>query len=437
MHTRTNAATTDNMPTGTEPVKTGTNSKHGRARRQEKPVKGLRIRPRKVRYARADGTKVVKTYWTLDQGEKGGKRVVRTFPTREEAEAEADALRKEIVEYGLQAHALTPAQRAESVRAYHALAKSFGFTPQELPHGAASIAKAVEFYLSHHAPEGGRKTVKEVVAEHIARKEASNRREKTISDLQSRLGQFERDFGNRMVSSVTTTDIERWMDAKGFVGLNRLHFRSKLVGLLNFAMRRRYVSFNAAADVERPEIDEKPVEIHTVPEVVKVMQAAAKHAPRMVPYFALGYFSGLRPNELKRMDWADIDLQHRIIRVGGAVAKKRRQRLVDISDNLLAWLAPHRNEKGLVYYSRNDFELVRRRAKTRWPYDVMRHCFGSYYYALTKSVEKAADQMGHLSVDMLVRHYKALVTNEDTAKFWNVMPKQDGNIIALDATAAG
>lgn len=436
MKTRTTPATLDNMPTSKRPVKARPGSKANPEARSFAPAPGMRIRPRTVRYKRADGASVEKTYWTLDLGEKGGQRRVLTFPTRKEAEAEATKKHKEIAEYGRQAFALNSGQRSECARAYGKLAEAFGMMAVELPAGNASVFKAVEFYLSHHAPEGGRKTVKEVVAEHIARKEASNRRAKTISDLQSRLGQFERDFGGRMISSVTTTDIERWMDEKGFIALNRVHFRSKLVGLFNFAIRRRYVQLNPALNVERPEIDEKPVEIHTVPEVEKVLAAAQAHAPRMVPYFALGYFSGLRPNELKRMDWADIDLHHRIIRVGGAVAKKRRQRLVDISDNLLAWLAPHRNSTGPVYYSRNDFELVRRRAKTRWPYDVMRHCFGSYYYALTKSVERTADQMGHLSVDMLVRHYKALVNNEDTAKFWNVVPKQTGNVIPLDAAAS-
>jgi integrase len=61
----------------------------------------------------------------------------------------------------------------------------------------------------------------------------------------------------------------------------------------------------------------------------------------LVPWLSLALFGGLRPTELRRVFWNDIDMENKVLFVRGAVAKLRARVAVQLSDNLIAWLAPH------------------------------------------------------------------------------------------------
>ena len=61
----------------------------------------------------------------------------------------------------------------------------------------------------------------------------------------------------------------------------------------------------------------------------------------LVPYVALGLFCGIRPTELSRLSWKEIDLDQQTVTVGAKLAKMRQRRIVAISDNALEWLLPH------------------------------------------------------------------------------------------------
>jgi integrase len=147
---------------------------------------------------------------------------------------------------------------------------------------------------------------------------------------------------------------------------------------------------------------------------------------RVVPYLAIGYFAGLRPqNELANLKWQDIDFSDRTIRVTPATAKKRRQRYVDMSDNLIQWLAPYAaraNKTDKIGSSRFTFRAVRELAGVDWPKDVMRHCFGTYHSAMYKNNALTSEQMGHTRTSELFKSYKNLVKRTDAESFWSVAP---------------
>ena len=51
--------------------------------------------------------------------------------------------------------------------------------------------------------------------------------------------------------------------------------------------------------------DSSPV-IFTVEEVERLMILAYQEAPSLIPYLALGIFTGVRPEEIRRLTWDDI-----------------------------------------------------------------------------------------------------------------------------------
>jgi hypothetical protein len=57
----------------------------------------------------------------------------------------------------------------------------------------------------------------------------------------------------------------------------------------------------------------------------------------------------------------------------------------------------------------------------RLAHNVLRHSFGSYFYALTKNENTVAVEMGN-SPEMVFRHYRALVKPSDCTAFWGIRP---------------
>jgi len=174
-----------------------------------------------------------------------------------------------------------------------------------------------------------------------------------------------------------------------------------------------------ARDMNRKVTDTKD---RPVTDLVKIHQVRSL----IVPYLAIGYFAGLRPeNELANLDWKDVDFSAKTIRVSPATAKKRRQRYVDMSDNLIQWLAPYVKIEGKIGYSRKIFREVKKASKIQWSKDVMRHSFGSYLLALNEDAPKTAMQMGHSGVDVLFNHYRNLVKKSAAVDYWNIVPEED------------
>lgn len=363
------------------------------------------------------------TYWIVDCGLIEGKRKTFTFKTKEEATYQAAQIRKDHHNLGVDAIKLTDAQKRDAAAALKEL------------NGRGCLLKAAKFYMRHTSPEGGQRTAGELYQEFIKAKQQSGRRQRTLEDIRHRIGFYVRDFENTPLHEITTHDLDRWLASHEYSGLTLRNFRTHLVSFFNFAKKRKHIKENPAVDLERPIIDSVIPKIMTVKQTEKLMLSAVEHAPEMVPYYAIAIFAGIRPAEVQQLDWSNINFESKSIRVSPETAKKRRQRLVDMSDNLVAWLIPYKQEKGLVAYSRASFDLVKRKAGIGWANDIMRHSYGSYHLAMYENAAKTSLQMGHRSTDILFNHYRDLVSREDAVKFWDIKPRENSNIVRFSATA--
>lgn len=57
-----------------------------------------------------------------------------------------------------------------------------------------------------------------------------------------------------------------------------------------------------------------------------------------------------------------------------------------------------------------------------WPLDLFRHTAASYWIAHARDAAAVALELGN-SVDILLRHYRELVTRKDAARFWALVPR--------------
>jgi integrase len=85
------------------------------------------------------------------------------------------------------------------------------------------------------------------------------------------------------------------------------------------------------------------MELHATLKVGKTKMSVIKVYPgEMVPWFVLGLFAGLRPEETLRLDWADIDFERRQIDLPAKKAKGRTRRIIPMESNLIGWLKRYR-----------------------------------------------------------------------------------------------
>lgn len=350
----------------------------------------------------------------------GGPRLRLYRPSRHAAAKLARAKTHELRQHGDAAMLLTTVQRIEAAQCFKRIEGSEG-----------SLSDAVAYWLEQHPAAHRGKTIAIVAKELVERKAAGNRRERYVKDLGWKLDAFAKVFPGREVASIKTQEIEAWFATKAWSPVSYRSYAETLHVFFNFALSRGYAKINPVAAMEMPRRDQKEPEILTVDQARSLLAAADASEERRecLAYVAIGTFAGIRPEEIARMDWAEVDVEHRTLLVLGANAKGRDRRVVDMAPNLAAWLStiPNRKGKILTY----DLRYYRDRLKAvlgwkKWPHDVMRHSFASYHLAQHRDQAVTTSQLGHRSKDILWQHYRALVMPAAAADFWKIVPVGEG-----------
>jgi integrase len=138
---------------------------------------------------------------------------------------------------------------------------------------------------------------------------------------------------------------------------------------------------------------------------------------------------------LLTLDWSEVSETEIIVR--GLKAKTRQRRVVTISDNLAQWLRPYHKTAGWVAPFeqnawRRSLESIAEEAGITLPPNVLRHSFGSYHFAQHRNENLTAAEMGN-SPAMVFQHYRAVVTQEAAARFWNLLPCSAKNVVEFAA----
>jgi len=217
------------------------------------------------------------------------------------------------------------------------------------------------------------------------------------------------------------------------------HFRS----FWNYAIRKGWATSNPVDRLDFVEVAPKEVEVISVDDVQRMLDYALRHDLGWLPYLCLGFFAGIRPEELLMLQWEDVDLASKEIHLRVGVSKTRTSRFPVLSENSILWLEAYRRAGGSM-----EGPIVRLKedavyahcAKIRsavgikhWPQDAARHSFCSYWVNAGKGVEKLLLVAGHTNPQMLWKHYYRSVPESEAARFWNVVPPSDSpsNVIAF------
>ncbi len=336
--------------------------------------------------------------------------------------------------------------RAHEERMTLAEVEDYRIAKNKLAPFGMSLLSAIEEWIAGRGkiPRVISKTVAEVVEEFLTSKRVEGVSFFHLEDRKYRMNKFAAAFPGP-IDQITTHEIEVWLNGLGISGRTRNNYRNAVLQLFRYARGKRYLPRNeptVVEDVASANRAEGAIQIYTPQE----LRLLLSHAPeKLLPFFAIGAFSGLRSQEIMRLDWSDIRFEQGFIEVAAAKAKTASRRLAPLLPALAAWLLPLRQKSGhVVGYTRNDMlcEARQRYCKSgikvrdevfqfTWKPNALRHSYASYRLADIRDAARVALEMGN-SPAMLFRNYRELVTEQQAVAWFGVLPETEAR--ATDAS---
>jgi integrase len=342
------------------------------------------------------------------------------FTTRVEAEAERQRQKTTLERHGREAVGLSQRELSDFITAKKKLAVR-----------GKTINDAAEFFLDYldRVRRSGT-TVAQLAKEVLEAKRQDGLSAKYLDMLRLYFKRFSQDFGDRPIAGITVEELDNWLRSLPVSPKTRADYRANIGVLFSYAAQRRMIDSN-------PKLIDRPPEIFAVDELRRLLEAAQRTEPSVIPMIAIGAFAGLRGAEIKRLEWSEIDLTRGHIEVKAAKAKSARRRLVPIQPNLALWLPSYTSLAGLVVPqgARGKLDRVRKAAGlARWPKNGLRHSFASYRQAAIHDAPRVASELGHTTPQILYSTYRELVLPEEAERYWKIAPagKAD-NIVAFSA----
>jgi integrase len=322
--------------------------------------------------------------------------------------------------------------------------------------GTTSLADAVKGYISTIASLRRlnlKSAADEFLAERDARTKAEDGKRAALSPRMAyqdrrRMAKFTDAFGTFDVCDLRPEHLDLFFTEhlKDMAPRSRNHHRSTLSVFLKWCVRKSYLPENhglrksngLCPDGRAKETaDVGEVEVYTAKEFASLLTNAQGPLQALV---AIGGLTGLRTEELLRLDWSDVWRRPGFVEVTGRKAKTRARRLVPIGTALAAWLNPFRTLKegplwaGKFVSFHEYMRELHTAAKVPRRDNALRHSFISYRLAEIHNEHQVASEAG-TSSQMIHRHYRELVTPKEATEWFAVLP--DGAAQNVMANPAG
>lgn len=378
---------------------------------------------------RKDGYPMYSLYW-----KEGGQRKFRHLACQEEARLIAQQITVRLAN-GFDTGNEATKRNLEMLSHCENLAAGFGVTltaamdewvSARRTAGEIPIADAVRFYAANRADLVAIRTTVQVAAEFIASRQSTGVSDAYVRSARLNLKKFT-DHMRGNVTDITTADINRFLGSlEGLGPVSRNTIRRNLITMFSFAKKQGYLHPDRKTAAELSESFKEPdtkIEIFTPDEMRRILLAANA---RILPLIAIGGFAGIRSAEILRLDWEDIKWDRGHIEIAGSKAKTAARRLVPLTNNLKAWLAPWRAETGNIisisdYSGALNDTGMKAKIPGGWRQNALRHSFISYRVAETGDVARTSLEAGN-SPKMIFRHYREIVDAEAAKEWFSIMP---------------
>lgn len=403
------------------------------------------LRVVQINSKRKDGR--IDSYWTVTPlRNEDGKRFRPHFASRAEAETERGRRERERRLVGVEGSQMSTSLRMDAIQAHRLLA------PLKIT--LLQAAKHYVSYLDKSAKTSASPTVSEAKDAYLKEREREVRkgelRQITIRNIRSRVNIFcdglaghneVPALGRVHLPDVGRAEINDFLNSLPFRGQTKAHYRAHLHSLFEFARQREWIEENPVSQLGRIKKKEKGAGVRVLtPKEAEELMEAAQASPLeriLVPRLVLGLFLGLRPSETNRLEWEDIDLNRRDVKVQNN-NKTGQERYIELNPTAYAWLKKYRGVGRIENITdgrlRKAWDRLRKSlgwnltrtptGKRDWVSDILRHSYGSYMLAVTGDDKyKVCALMGN-SIAILNKHYRRAMPKREAEPYWKILPDE-------------
>ena len=248
-----------------------------------------------------------------------------------------------------------------------------------------------------------------------------------IKYLGKKLMKLKPEFAKRNFSQLSVADCEEWLNCTFTTPSQYNKGRAMLHALFEFALRREWCDKNPIKQILRKKVIEKEILPLKLSEIRRIIANAKKENNGIyLPAVALLVFAGIRPREVRRLTWQDIDLQENTITVRSQCSKTGGIRQVEIMPQLKRILLsynPKPQQKICPVNWQRRWQKIRNNSgfSGRWVQDVLRHTYASFFAKRFKDLPRLQLNMGHSNQMLLCSRYINMrnISRFEAEKFFN------------------
>ena len=232
-----------------------------------------------------------------------------------------------------------------------------------------------------------------------------------IRCIGNRLLRTKPEFGGRNFSELSVSECEEWLNAAFHTDSQFNKARTMLHGLFEFALRREWCDKNPIKRIERRKVVEKEIQPLKLSETKRLIKTAQRESSECAVAAALLVYTGIRPREVRRLTWRDIDTEEKTITVRSQCSKTGGVRQVEIPPVLNRFLIAHSSEFKEGKICPTDWQRRWRKIRDnsgfrgRWVQDVLRHTYASFHAKRYADLPRLQLNMGHRDLSLLRSRY--------------------------------
>lgn len=217
----------------------------------------------------------------------------------------------------------------------------------------------------------------------------------------------------------------------------------QLHGLFHYAQKQGWCERNPLPAISREYTEETPIHALTL-EQVHALLAVLRRPEHYccLPAVALMLWAGVRPNEVERLHWGNINTEEGLIILRPRHTKTGGARVITIHGVLLRhlelYLTAHPQSGSAPIIPPNwtrRWRTVRREAGlTPWQPDTLRHTYASYHLKYFNDPSTLQWEMGHKDMEMLRTRYLDMgdISAAAAAEFWalpRLQPRRSAELV--------
>lgn len=233
-------------------------------------------------------------------------------------------------------------------------------------------------------------------------------------------------LAKRRIRSLAPADCSRYLSMAFPTPRQYCKARIILSSIFSTAIKHGWCSCNPVKLVRIPRMKERHIPTLSRPEMARLLHTAAEYDEgSCLPAVGMMLYAGIRPHEVARLTWGQVDLANGAISILPRHSKTGGARRVSIHPPLAAILEREKRDSptGICPHNwRWHWRQVRLLsgwgAAHPWMPDSLRHTFASYYIVHFRSYPALQYETGHRSSELLRTRYVDTSGVEDAADFW-------------------